>query len=208
VLELSRRSDVTTDVDRAISSAHCPSCGAPESATAAHACEFCGKVLNDGAHDWILTGIVGRGAAEAAIRAAHDQSAPSARPTSAGVLAWMVQMALVDGQIDRREMEAMSRVAQRSGVSNERLEAMIVAGRAGTMDLPAPADVREARDWLAWMTQSALADGSFTRQEYELLRRTGTRAGMSEYDVRMLVRKTRREMYDSGRAAIKQARLA
>ena len=43
-----------TDVGKGICSAHCPSCGAPESGGTSNACDFCGTVLTDGAHGWVL----------------------------------------------------------------------------------------------------------------------------------------------------------
>ena len=54
---LVRRNGVQTNVDDVVSSSHCPSCGAPEERLAAHACEFCGTVLNNGRHDWVLVAI-------------------------------------------------------------------------------------------------------------------------------------------------------
>ncbi|HZL37826.1 MAG TPA: transporter, partial [Tepidisphaeraceae bacterium] len=58
-----RQPGAATDAGKGISSAHCPNCGAPASDSAANACEFCGAVLNDGAHGWALVDI-------------HDRSVP------------------------------------------------------------------------------------------------------------------------------------
>ena len=55
LLVFCRHHDVKTEVGKGVSSAHCPSCGAPESGGASNACEFCGTVLTDGAHGWVLT---------------------------------------------------------------------------------------------------------------------------------------------------------
>ncbi|MDB5172915.1 MAG: hypothetical protein JWO87_551 [Phycisphaerales bacterium] len=49
-----------TDAGKGISSAHCPSCGAPASGGASSACDFCGCVLNDGAHGWVLADVTYR----------------------------------------------------------------------------------------------------------------------------------------------------
>ncbi len=51
---LFRKAGVQTDVAKAVSSAHCPNCGAPESGGASNACDFCGTVLNDGSQGWVL----------------------------------------------------------------------------------------------------------------------------------------------------------
>jgi hypothetical protein len=60
LMVLWRQAGAKTDVGKGISSAHCPSCGAPESDTANNACEFCGMILNDGAHGWILIDLASR----------------------------------------------------------------------------------------------------------------------------------------------------
>ncbi len=56
LLVLGRRHGVKTQIDKSISSAHCPGCGAPEAGGASNACEFCGAVLNDGTRNWVLLG--------------------------------------------------------------------------------------------------------------------------------------------------------
>jgi predicted nucleic acid-binding Zn ribbon protein len=55
---LQRQAGSVTRIDTAISSAHCPTCGAPESGGASAACEFCGTILNDGTQGWILSAII------------------------------------------------------------------------------------------------------------------------------------------------------
>ncbi|HET6252295.1 MAG TPA: Tim44 domain-containing protein, partial [Tepidisphaeraceae bacterium] len=60
LLVLWRAAGTKTDSGKGISSAHCPNCGAPESNDASNACEFCGAVLNDGAHGWILVDLANK----------------------------------------------------------------------------------------------------------------------------------------------------
>ena len=60
VLVFFRQSTVTTDLGKGISSAHCPSCGAPESGGTSNACEYCGAVLTDGTHGWVLSEFLAR----------------------------------------------------------------------------------------------------------------------------------------------------
>jgi hypothetical protein len=55
-----RRADTKTEVGKGISSAHCPTCGAPESGGVSNACDFCGTVLTDGAHGWVLDAFLSR----------------------------------------------------------------------------------------------------------------------------------------------------
>ena len=73
-----------SDLSRAISSAHCPNCGAPEEGGTSAECAFCGVTLNDGLRGWLLTAV--RSAQEAAEKAAvvnGPAAALTPRPTSA-----------------------------------------------------------------------------------------------------------------------------
>ncbi len=119
VLELSRRAGVKSDAGKAISSSHCPNCGAPESGKddkMTGACEFCGAVLNDGTRTWVLSTIRAPDVAQAMLSASRDvgESNPmpavqSQSPVSAVVLlAWMIKMALADGTIEPAEMEMLT----------------------------------------------------------------------------------------------------
>jgi predicted lipid-binding transport protein (Tim44 family) len=60
VLVFFRRSNAKTEVGKGIASAHCPNCGAPESGGLTNACEFCGTVLTDGTHGWVLDAFLPR----------------------------------------------------------------------------------------------------------------------------------------------------
>lgn len=60
VLVFFRRSNAKTEVGKGIASAHCPNCGAPEAGGAVTSCEFCGTVLNDGTHGWVLEAFLPR----------------------------------------------------------------------------------------------------------------------------------------------------
>jgi len=60
VLIFFRRAGARTEVGKGIASAHCPNCGAPESGGVSNACEFCGTVLTDGAHGWVLDAFLPR----------------------------------------------------------------------------------------------------------------------------------------------------
>jgi uncharacterized tellurite resistance protein B-like protein len=216
VFELSRRAGVKSDVNQAISSAHCPGCGAPEKGGASSACEFCGITLNDGRHGWVLTAV--RTMPEA--RQILAEAAPSegeaieladgeaGAPTAAGVLAWMASVAVVDGHVDEKERQLLSRVAERRHVPAERVEALLSAASRNELELPMPHDVQQSRQWLGAMASAALVDGNLSRDEYSLLRHTGARLGLSDYDVRMLVKRTRTEAYDRAKGALRQARRA
>ncbi|MEI8196776.1 MAG: hypothetical protein WCI73_12830, partial [Phycisphaerae bacterium] len=54
IFVLMRKTGIKAKLELAVSSAHCPACGAPETDLTADACPFCQKVLNDGSFDWVL----------------------------------------------------------------------------------------------------------------------------------------------------------
>jgi rubrerythrin len=57
---LKRDPAAVTNPATAISSAHCPNCGAPLSNDASNACPYCNTVLTDGTHGWLLDHITPR----------------------------------------------------------------------------------------------------------------------------------------------------
>jgi hypothetical protein len=104
-------------------------------------------------------------------------------------------------------MEALVHAAERRNVPREQVDQMIRAALRNQLHVPEPANSAEARSWLTEMTAAALADGVFTKSEYNLIHATGLRAGLSDYDVRMLIKDTRNNMYQAARSALRgQAR--
>ncbi len=88
LLVLGRDGTAISRADTAISSAHCPNCGAPQVETTANACESCGTVLNDGKLSWVLMRVesgTSTGAEEvmAQLRAGLASLAPQARRQAA-----------------------------------------------------------------------------------------------------------------------------
>ena len=120
----------------------------------------------------------------------------------------MASMAVVDGHVDPKERYLIARVAQRKVVPPARVEALIAAAERGELDLPMPADPQEARRWLESMASAALADGNLSREEHALLRRTGQRIGLADYDVRLLLNRTRTEALEKAKGALKTGRKA
>jgi uncharacterized tellurite resistance protein B-like protein len=233
---LHRRTGVKSDVAASVTSAHCPSCGAPEGDVTASACEFCGAVLNDGSHDWVLGDmfpIPGEEAAalvdeldrqaagaEPAPEGAGDtgEPAPSAAsddgtdgdgadvPRSGELLAWAVQMALADQVLSDKERRALERAAMRRGVPPARLETMIEAAQRGQLVVPQPRDADEGRKWLSAMTDMALADGRIEPAEASLLWQTGQQLGWSRADVQQLVATRKARLYQAAREQLKNRR--
>ena len=217
IFVLSRMSDVKTDLGKSISSAHCPNCGAPESGGVSNACEFCGTVLNDGRHGWVLDDVMNQNSTEvrSLINDLRSQnptagSAPAAAaaaiPNLRGLVAWMVKVATADGSVDPREKTMLLELASRWKVAPEELETMIAAGLRGNLSVADPHNIDEARSWVRAMASEAWADGQITREEMELLRGVATRAGLSEEEVKQIVTDAKSRLYKEAAQALRGKR--
>ncbi|HEX8912216.1 MAG TPA: hypothetical protein VF796_07640, partial [Humisphaera sp.] len=96
----------------------------------------------------------------------------------------------------------------RYGVPPDRVEGMIAAAAAGQLHLPEPADADEARQHLANMARAALADGTLSPDEYALLRTSGQRLGLADADVKLLLKRTKAEMFAEARGELRAAKSA
>jgi uncharacterized membrane protein YebE (DUF533 family) len=213
VLELSRRGGATSDASHADSSAHCPHCGAPESGGTSGVCDFCGQAINDPSKSWLLSAIrtsdEARGmlSVQSAAGAPRGNGAPAGNPASAsGMLAWMIQMAAADGQIDAREADMIFHAGERRGIARERVDAMLTAASNGNLDPPAPTTRDESQQWLLAMAAEAWADGTLTKQEYAMLQATGRRAGLVDYDVRAIIQRARADVLAQAKNALRSGR--
>jgi uncharacterized tellurite resistance protein B-like protein len=199
---LARRAGVATNVARAIQSAHCPSCGAPESDLASNACEHCGVVLNTGDHDWTLVDkcLLNSAKAEAWIAKLKsasqggdllDTAALGPSPTDA--LAWMVKVLAADGEIHPEERAAVLQFAGKAGVAGPEamVDGLIQVAIRGELDAPRPPDAAAGRAWLELMADVALADGVVKPAEAEALAELGSSLGYVRADMMILMNKRR-----------------
>ncbi|MBN2712963.1 MAG: TIM44-like domain-containing protein, partial [Planctomycetes bacterium] len=206
----------------AVSSAHCPSCGAPESGGASGKCEYCGAILNDGSRDWVLADAPSWATSEAQsmLRTLREQKVRKATtgrsvestvevagvevlPSGAAMVAWIVKMMLADQVIDEKEREMLNAVAANHNIPQELFEAMIASAMSGEAQVPEPASREEAWKWLIAMARMALADGSIQSAEYEMLMEAGGKLGMSDYDVKAMIKRERANLYREAKERVK-----
>ena len=219
MMVLGRKSGVTTNLADSISSAHCPSCGAPESLLSSHACEFCGEVQVDGSHDWVLlewhsmiSDPAQRLLAEAKqLRAAAQEIEVTADqydaiPHHTPLIAWMIQMALADNHLDDQEHALLRRVAAARNVSPSRLEILIATAREGTMEIPQPDNSEQARRWLTAMVDTSLSDGKIHADEVALLKQAGASLNYSAYDINTLFKQRKTKLYRKAREDLRLSR--
>lgn len=225
LLLLGRDATAVTNPDQALASAHCPTCGAPERGGTEPACSYCGTVLNDGAHAWRLE--QWESASTPGGQALLEQwrlttmADPPHRPrwvvpTAVGAsataiggyeaLVWMAKMSLVDGHLEKRERKMLKETADRYHVSEEKLQAIITAAETGQIELPPVNDREAAKAQLAAMTRCALADGKISPDEDRLLHTTAEQLGLGRYDIDLLIKRTRADLLQEARAALKAER--
>ena len=224
LMVLERQSGVKTDPDQGVSSAHCPKCGAPIMDDTADACSFCGTVLNDGAHAWILLDMLpvhGQAAQElmgqlpssqtpVSDATATGQPVPDPQhlpPAPSGLLAWMVQCVVANGNIDEAEERMLQHTADRRGVSPEQLRRMVDAARHGQLHISEPKTPEAIESWLGAMITAALSDGEISPAEQQLIARVGQKYALSDYDIKMLIRRRQAQLYATAKTALTDRRL-
>jgi predicted nucleic acid-binding Zn ribbon protein len=221
---LERREDARSDVGASVSSAHCPNCGAPEAGGETDACEHCGEVMNDGRRDWVLAEVTSRYAPEARevlarleaaatasvgssdVSTASAAAAAAARPLRREAVAWLVRVTVADSEVDAKEREALAAVAEKAGLRQADLDAMIAAASGPTPTDGAaagPASAVEAREWLDLTAEVALADGRLSAEEASLLSDLGAAHGIPAAEVRLSVAHARARLYQRAKAALR-----
>jgi hypothetical protein len=202
---LMRQRGVKTKLQRAIDSAHCPNCGAPESDVASDACESCKTVLNDGRHEWVLHQCHERSSESANVwlhRARNAQSSvdcaeqqpgqdESVEPSYADLLAWAASIFAADNVFDEREREVLQHLAKKQGMPRDMLADLIKSTRKGDLDVPGPSTPASGRVWLGMMVDVALLDGKVEPDELKMLADVGKRVGLERADVNLLIGKRR-----------------
>lgn len=116
---LIRRVGAVTNLGRAISSAHCPGCGAPDEGSRAGRCAYCGLCLNDGTRSWILVD-----AFEAESLRAHEVMSDFRRGESWTVpvpeldrlppatFPWVTKLLSADAPLDAEARQRLAEIAQ------------------------------------------------------------------------------------------------
>ena len=195
---LTRQSGVTSKIERTVSSAHCPSCGAPESDVASHTCSFCNEVVNDGRHDWVLhesgsayseRAVTWQKRLEAQDQAAAEQVSSPPVPSSSDAIAWVVRMVAADAKMSPEEKATLVRLGKKENVPEKQIQAMLSQAVRGQLDAPGPPDNGTARRWLTLIADIAVSDGEVDSREKEVLKKLGEHIELIDYDITLLLAK-------------------
>lgn len=220
VMVLYRKKGVKSDLKTAVSSTCCPCCGAPETDLAAHACEFCGEVLNTGDHDWVLdgyltehqaysSGLIGRirktrdDVGEIVVQEKYQNAvvtpAVGASASRIDGVSWLVMAAMQDGVLDNVEQEFLTEFAAKSGIRKSLINDMLKSAKEGKLQYAIPENRQVAKQWLGDLAQFALADDVITDEEMILLNQLGKSSGFLAPDVKLIVARRRSEIYRQSR---------
>ena len=211
---LSRNHGVTGNADEALSSSHCPGCGSPTMAGVANACEYCGAVLNQGDQDWVLDGVYPANDPVVIDLLDRDRPTPAAGQDSGGaapsggtaLVAWVIHVMLADGEIDAKEERLLRDFASGHGIPEATLQALVVAMKAGALEVESPGDENEARRWLEAMAEMALADGFVAKEEQATMHALAQHLNLSRYDVNQIVIRTRSRLYKEEKQRMRELR--
>ena len=215
-----RQHGAQSDLGAAVSSAHCPSCGAAAASSTANACEYCGTVLNDGTADWVLE-YVGPSYdsyicelrdtlfEQPETMAPQADGSPTIPHETGGqggleLAAWMVHVMLADNEIDGKERALIDGYTSSRGIPPQQIEQLIAAVSTDELDAPIPQTPDEAQAWLEQMAEMALADGFVAKAEREAIFALGDYLDLSRYDVNQLILRKRRDLYQESKARIRE----
>lgn len=197
---LSRRRDARTDARAGLRSARCPSCGAPAPGASSAACAYCGKPMNDGARDWVLTGLQAFGDWRRPASGARRATPAGAAVDWGGTLspldafAILANAMLADGEVSLAEKSFLEAYARSRGIRPEVARDVINSAKAALLDVPAPRDAAAAEEMLRGMVRMSLADGVVADDERRALDAFAVKHGLEAYDVARYLTEERASM--------------
>jgi uncharacterized tellurite resistance protein B-like protein len=127
-------------------------------------------------------------------------------PPPSGLLAWMVKSVVDNGNIDGGEERMLRHTADRRGVTDEQLHRMMDAARRGELQITEPKTPEEIHRWLGAMVAAAVMDGELSPTEQRLIATVGQKYGLSDYDIKMLIRQQQQQLYATARQALSDRR--
>ncbi|MDD5304056.1 MAG: TIM44-like domain-containing protein [Elusimicrobia bacterium] len=203
---LSRARGAKTDARRGLSTARCPSCGAPPAERSEAACGYCGAALNDGKKDWVLTEIVPFGEWKRAPSSTASGGATSSPYGSVAGLDWggnlspadaygiLARATLADGEETMAERAFLEAYAESRGLPRPKAAEIAAAARAGLLDAPRPEDGAQAEAMLRGMIRMSLADGVVTEDERAALHAFAARFALRPDDITTMIVEEREAM--------------
>jgi hypothetical protein len=215
VLTLTRKRGITTNPAFGLSSAHCPGCGGPESDPAHDACQFCGRVLNDGSGDWLLTAMdpeespASNDAFDQLLREGYlpdPHAADRWSLTTLGPAIWVARVILADDVITAREQVIFTRFCTRHRLLPDQITAIVDTARREKLHGVTPKDrpdPDQAKRWVARLAATIFETGYFGSDDRQILRLTALRLGLTDSHAKQIEALVRADALTGARALIK-----
>ncbi len=208
---LKRAAGAKTDARRGLSTARCPSCGAPPAERSEAACGYCSAPLNDGKKDWVLTEIVpfGQWNRPGGVSVAAGRIQPGvagldwgADLSPADAFAILARATLADGEETFAERAFLEAYATSRGLPAPKALQIVTAARAGLLDAPKAEDGAQAESMLRGMIRMSLTDGVVTEAERSALHSFAARFALRPDDVTTMIVEEREAMSRSVRGVV------
>ena len=208
---LVRKRGVQSVQAAALTSLHCPGCGAPQIAKQDGTCRYCGMLQNDGSTSWVLESVApfsgfSRAAAQIA-EVAPIAGVLLSQQERESLIQCMVAVMLADGVIDPREEKQLTEMAARQNMPAERLKELISQTQNDSeARLPQVEDWEKRNAFFKALVQMCLADGNVSSSERQVLRALAVHMGYSDVDIDLMITKERADLYAASKAALKASK--
>lgn len=200
---LKRKSTSKTSEKHLLTSIHCTGCGAPETINTKNECEYCGMILNDGTHDWILKDVRPYNAYNVSYAKEEESIADDPR-FAIPILSHNLNVKLIisaisimnaDGHIDDREKKWLINMAKKRNISKSELDSLIDSVIKDKIPVIIPNNIQEGKHFAKAMVRMCLMDGRVTAAEKRLLKAQMSKLGYSELDLNYMITREKNILY-------------
>jgi len=208
---LVRKRGVQSVQAAALTSLHCPGCGAPQIAKQDGTCRYCGMLQNDGSTSWVLESVAPFGgfawaAAEPASNAPFAGVQLSQQEREA-LLQCVIAVMLADGVMDPSEEKLLAKMAAKRGLPPARLNELVLeVQKERELRLPQVDDWERRNAFFKALVQMCLADGNVSDSERQVLRKLVVHMGYADVDIDRMISKERADLYAASKATIKASK--
>jgi uncharacterized tellurite resistance protein B-like protein/predicted RNA-binding Zn-ribbon protein involved in translation (DUF1610 family) len=209
---LVRKCGVQSVQAAALTSLHCPGCGAAQIAKQDGTCRYCGLRQNDGSTSWVLEAVAPfSGFARAT--AEPEVGMPSAgvqlsQQEQESLLQGVIAVMLADGVMEPREEKQLTRMAVKHNIPAARVKELIALVQMDrTLRLPQVEGWEKRNGFFKALVQMCLADGNVSSSERQVLRALVVHMGYADVDIDVLISKERAALYAASKATIKASKV-
>jgi uncharacterized tellurite resistance protein B-like protein len=208
---LARKCGVQSIQAAALTSLHCPGCGAPQVAKQDGTCRYCGLPQNDGSTSWVLESVSAfSGFATVAVREAAQSfvaGVPFSQSEREAMIQCVVTVMLADDVVDPREEKLLRQMAARQKIPMEQVSVLIgQIQKNREIERPQFESWEQRNAFFRLLIQMCLADGNVSQSERLVLRALVTHMGYKDVDVDLMITRERAEFYAASKASLKAGR--